>query len=1308
MIIKNLEKLKSNVNYNMKNNLFSYNNKVYKTNAAMKRAITADKKRAIKQVKQEQYAQSEKKAKKDATIDYKKNFQAKLQDAIDRNKRYQQSKQLKTYHISANIGQKITFKNRYDVKSKSYKQSDLKQARLKDKVQMIRETEIIKARNYDDAKEQFLDKVELKFGSKVGGERKSDAKDSADYYDIEVDEVEFLDEVEMSGFSDEKPSTMFLTSGSPIEYNFTTQEKEFLKNTGFCVEDNLLGIYSNLIKKFTFDNIVSIATEFYKKLNIVWNRAMGYSTDCIIHICQHYDISCYAYDIMNVCFKKNVCKSRHYPALFFYAVNNHMYLVKDENQCKSLTERAKDTQSSFKTSLIEELEATNLFEEYPIYENIDIKNMKGYSSSIFIYSREKFTNINDIFETCIGLFGVPVNKTIKASKSNITKFEYKLNGNHYIIVQDPNDISIITWKKVQQLCKKHDVPFKNQTFLSFIKQKRSDLINEKSERHLFSEQERRAIYDDSDRKCTICKEKLQRKYELDHIKPLVSGGTNDLKNIQLLCKSCHKKKSHVEKEDGSYIRIIETESTFNNQLLEIMSSDLCERYAFIENLKPLENKKDDIDESNYTIENSTNKNIYCSKLDKYDQIEHIYNDEITENYKIKNVSVTYHEYQEYLRTGKCKYDIDNKYGHLLDIPIKLEKQEEINKLVLDIYNIDIKKCRKNNLYYSKHDLPVFTVMDSVKVFNHDDTLETGIYYIETKEYFPLRGNGWYSLPMIEYCLENQIINLDNIKYCVQCLVTIPANYYNEFIDFCYDNLEDNYKKLSINMMIGGFKPNLNKHVNWSSVCITSSTCEAYHQYLENKGCFIEILVINNIKYFHVYKEILHSNIESEKPIYDQILDLEAIELHKLSKLIESKNGVVLDLNTDCVTCSFKDNVFPFELDTNKDIIGYYYDDKNTSPLYKLEDKNTRLQVERKASYKREHSYYFKPVHWTNKNKDVEDNNFKPLVNKVINSNKSFFITGPAGTGKSQLIRDIKTELDNQKKTYKCLAPTNLAALNIKGTTIHKFVSKIKKMDAIYKLNYDYIFIDEVSMIKEVFYKFFVMLKRIKPNVKLIFVGDYNQLSPIDDRIQQNIDYSFDYKNSVALKELCDYNILKLTKCRRSDDILYNMCKFENIDTIDTSVFGSEFTRRHLAYTNKKRIEINKICMDAEKVNYHGKKYILEANFHDCDSQEVTLYPKLPIICKKNDETMELINNEQFYVSKLTDTSVRIKNENKTLIIDMDKFQEFFYVAYCITIHKSQGQTFDFPYTIHQWNRLDKKLKYVALTRSSDIKLINII
>ena len=45
------------------------------------------------------------------------------------------------------------------------------------------------------------------------------------------------------------------------------------------------------------------------------------------------------------------------------------------------------------------------------------------------------------------------------------------------------------------------------------------------------------------------------------------------------------------------------------------------------------------------------------------------------------------------------------------------------------------------------------------------------------------------------------------------------------------------KKMAVNMMIGGFKPNLNKNVKWLSVCITANSCEAHNQYLQNIGNF---------------------------------------------------------------------------------------------------------------------------------------------------------------------------------------------------------------------------------------------------------------------------------------------------------------------------------------------------------------------------------------------------------------------------------------------------------------------------------------
>jgi ATP-dependent exoDNAse (exonuclease V) alpha subunit len=86
---------------------------------------------------------------------------------------------------------------------------------------------------------------------------------------------------------------------------------------------------------------------------------------------------------------------------------------------------------------------------------------------------------------------------------------------------------------------------------------------------------------------------------------------------------------------------------------------------------------------------------------------------------------------------------------------------------------------------------------------------------------------------------------------------------------------------------------------------------------------------------------------------------------------------------------------------------------------------------------------------------------------------------------------------------------------------------------------DYIFVDEVSMMQELFYKFLMMIKKIKPEIKYFVSGDYNQLKPVNDRISQYTDYG----NSPCLFELADSKKIQLTKCRRANDKLYNLIQF---------------------------------------------------------------------------------------------------------------------------------------------------------------------
>jgi ATP-dependent exoDNAse (exonuclease V) alpha subunit len=74
----------------------------------------------------------------------------------------------------------------------------------------------------------------------------------------------------------------------------------------------------------------------------------------------------------------------------------------------------------------------------------------------------------------------------------------------------------------------------------------------------------------------------------------------------------------------------------------------------------------------------------------------------------------------------------------------------------------------------------------------------------------------------------------------------------------------------------------------------------------------------------------------------------------------------------------------------------------------------------------------------------------------------------------------------------------------------------------------------------------------------------------------------------------------------------------------------------------------------------------------------------------------------------------IKSKKKFIIpegyitIQIDDFQKYFYPSYCITCHKSQGSTIDESYTIHEFNKMHHKLRYVALSRATKLENINII
>jgi 5-methylcytosine-specific restriction endonuclease McrA len=68
----------------------------------------------------------------------------------------------------------------------------------------------------------------------------------------------------------------------------------------------------------------------------------------------------------------------------------------------------------------------------------------------------------------------------------------------------------------------------------------------KTNKRSVSETKKKFIASNQNWKCGECKEMLKAWFEVDHIKRLDQGGSNDISNLVALCRNCHGKKTSME------------------------------------------------------------------------------------------------------------------------------------------------------------------------------------------------------------------------------------------------------------------------------------------------------------------------------------------------------------------------------------------------------------------------------------------------------------------------------------------------------------------------------------------------------------------------------------------------------------------------------------------------------------------------------------------------------------------------------------------------------------------------------------------
>ena len=378
-----------------------------------------------------------------------------------------------------------------------------------------------------------------------------------------------------------------------------------------------------------------------------------------------------------------------------------------------------------------------------------------------------------------------------------------------------------------------------------------------------------------------------------------------------------------------------------------------------------------------------------------------------------------------------------------------------------------------------------------------------------------------------------------------------------------------------------------------------------------------------------------------------------------------------------------------------------------------------------------------------------------------------FLTGRAGTGKSSLIQLFK-KLSDKKVIY--LAPTGVAAVQIKGQTIHSFFkfppgwirpSDYKPLPKKLVDQIDLIFIDEVSMVRAEMLDHIDQLLRLSTGIHkpfggkaMLWCGDLFQLPPVingnfeKDYFKEVYESPYFFSSNV-FKQIQSFELIELSRIYRQSDpyfikllekIRMNELDADEIETINEFCFNphdtSDFLKIHLCTTNPSANRINmerlQALKDAPKIYKAKINGQVQLNQYPGEEQLI-LKIGAQVVFTRNDPNKRFVNGSLGIVRNMHETSIEIELESNNKLIEVEAFsweiikytlnagknrelipevvghfvQFPLKLAWAITIHKSQGKTFEHVVIEMGTGAFEYGQSYVAFSRCKSLQGIQL-